>query len=116
MNTKQALETIGGLSNPAKMPCKGYSIPAIHCQTGSKLREVKGSTCEKCTHLKGMYRFSNVENALEKRYQILLKALNDKTEQKLFELAFKVLQRNRLCFGGMMQDIQSEKHLKSYVT
>ena len=98
MKTKQALEIIGGLSNPAKMPCKGYSIPAVHCQTGSKLRKVEGSTCNKCYALKGMYRFSNVENALENRYQILLKALNDKTEQEQFETAFKVLLKKQTLF------------------
>jgi len=113
MKTKQALETIGGLSNPAKMPCKGYSIPAVHCQTGSKLRQVVGSTCNKCYALKGMYRFSTVENALENRFQILLKALNNKEEQNKFELAFRVLLKKQTFFRWHdAGDIQSVKHLE----
>jgi hypothetical protein len=68
---KEAKEITGGLSNPSKMPGKAYSIPAIRCQTGSKLAKVKGSVCFECYALKGMYRFGNVQSALEKRYQSL---------------------------------------------
>ena len=40
MNITTALEIVGGLSSPSKMPCHGYSIPAQKCMTGSKLRNV----------------------------------------------------------------------------
>ena len=71
MNTKEALLLIGGLSEPSKMPCFGYSIPAKYCKTGSKLRAIAGSICSKCYALKGRYVFANVQNALERRFQSL---------------------------------------------
>jgi len=71
MTIKEALETVGGLSAPSKMPSYGYSIPADHCKVGSKLRKVPGSICSKCYALKGRYLFKNVRDALERRYQSL---------------------------------------------
>lgn len=71
MKIKEAKEITGGLSNPSKMPGKAYSIPASRCNVGSKLAKIKGSVCEGCYALKGMYRFGNVQKALEKRYQSL---------------------------------------------
>lgn len=68
---KEAKALVGGLSNPSKMPCHGYSIPAARCITGAKMRKVKNSICSACYALKGMYQFSNVQNALEKRFQTL---------------------------------------------
>ena len=65
---KRAAEICGSLSNPSKMPCFGYSLPATACQTGAKL--VKGapdSTCAKCYALRGHYRRHNVQKALQKR-------------------------------------------------
>ena len=53
MKTIDALKLVGGLSKPSKMPGWAYGIPAKECKTGSKLRQVKGSTCEKCYALKG---------------------------------------------------------------
>jgi len=69
LNKIEAKLITGGLSHPSKMPCKAYSLPATKCNVGSKLVNVKGSVCEKCYALKGMYRFPNVKNAMEKRYQ-----------------------------------------------
>lgn len=72
MNKKLANLITGGLSNPKKMPGKGYSIPAKHCKTGGKLREVEGSVCSKCYAMKGNYaRFKNVADSLEYRFQSL---------------------------------------------
>ena len=62
-----AMDIIGGLSNPSKMPGDSWSISAFECKTGSKLREVKGSTCSSCYAMKGMYRFKNVKEAHAKR-------------------------------------------------
>ena len=44
MKTIDALKLVGGLSKPSKMPGWAYGIPAKECKTGSKLRQVKGST------------------------------------------------------------------------
>lgn len=65
---KQAVEFIGGFSKPSKMPCHGFSIPARHCKTGAKLRNVKDSICSICYALKGRYMFKNVQNALDRRF------------------------------------------------
>lgn len=63
-----AWEAVGGLSQPSKMPCFSYSIPANKCIIGSKLRNVEGSVCHKCYAFKGFYNYPNPKNALEKRY------------------------------------------------
>lgn len=68
MNVELAQSIIGGLSEPSKMPCYGFSIPARHCKTGSKLRHVKNSVCNMCYALKGRYVFGVVQNALERRF------------------------------------------------
>ena len=52
---KEAETLIGGLTQPSKMPCHSYNIPAAECRTGSKLRNVKGSVCFGCYALKGNY-------------------------------------------------------------
>lgn len=62
---------VGGLSNPSKMPGFGYSLPAKECRTGSKLRQVEGSTCSGCYALKGRYVFRNVQVALYRRLESL---------------------------------------------
>lgn len=66
---KQANIITGGLSNPSKMPGFSYGLPAKECKIGSKLRNIKGSTCEKCYALKGMYAFGNVQAAQYKRLE-----------------------------------------------
>lgn len=73
MNNNEALEIIGGLSKPSKMPWYSWSISAIICNTGSKLRQVEGSTCSDCYAMKGMYRFPNVKAAHDRRLVALRK-------------------------------------------
>lgn len=68
MTLNEAIETVGGLSQPSKMPCHSYSIPAKYCVTGKKLGAVSGSICSKCYALKGFYPTPNVKNALERRF------------------------------------------------
>lgn len=70
------LAVIGGLSNPAKMPCLSWSTPAHYCKVGGKLQLVEGSVCFGCYALKGMYQFPNVIAAMERRYDILQRVLN----------------------------------------
>lgn len=65
------LKYVGGLSEPSKMPCYGYSIPATLCKVGSRLRKVEDSTCRFCYALKGRYLFRNVREAMERRYASL---------------------------------------------
>lgn len=68
---KDAEAIAGSLSEPSKMPCFSYSIPAKKCISGMKLRDVKGSICSSCYALKGNYSFPSVQSALEKRFQSL---------------------------------------------
>jgi hypothetical protein len=69
MNKQTALSIVGGLSEPSKMPCYSFSIPAQKCITGMKLRDVDGSICNKCYALRGNYLYSNVKNALARRFE-----------------------------------------------
>ena len=57
------------LSKTSKMPCHSWSIPALACQTGSKLAQVEGSVCFDCYALKGFYRMPNVYSALSNRLE-----------------------------------------------
>jgi len=75
LTKKQLNELTGGLSEPSKMPCHSFSIPAKKCITGRKLRDVKGSICESCYALKGRYVFNNVQEALDRRYDALMNPL-----------------------------------------
>ena len=67
MKYAEALALIGGLSRPSKMPWWSWSISAHDCITGSKLREIEGSTCSSCYALKGNYNFPCVTVAHDRR-------------------------------------------------
>jgi hypothetical protein len=69
---KMAQDACGTLSDPGKMPGKGTSIPARHCITGSKLRQVPGSVCHGCYAYTGNYARPNVQAALDNRYSLLM--------------------------------------------
>ena len=71
MNIKIATAIVGGLSQPSKMPCFGYSIPAEACKVGGKLRLVGGSVCSSCYAHRGNYAWPNVRLALQKRLESL---------------------------------------------
>jgi hypothetical protein len=73
LNVGLAWELTGGLSEPSKMPCHGFSTPARRCNVGTKLREVPGSICEICYAFeRGRYGFEVVQLALERRYEALM--------------------------------------------
>ena len=72
MTIKEIQERTGTLSNPSKMPCHGYSIPAIHCKIGSLLAKKRGTVCSNCYALKGRYVFPNVQAAMEKRFNAVM--------------------------------------------
>ena len=69
MKTLEALQIIGGLSKPSKMPGWAYGLPAKECKTGSRLRKIPGSTCYNCYALKGFYVFPVVKEAQYRRLQ-----------------------------------------------
>ena len=64
---------VGGLSDPSKMPCKSYNLPAKNCRVGSQLSKLSGSVCSDCYALKGRYLFPIVQRALERRLATIRK-------------------------------------------
>ena len=42
MTTKEALQLVGGLSKPSKMPGWAYGLPAKECKTGKNCSRWKG--------------------------------------------------------------------------
>jgi hypothetical protein len=112
MNLNLAIEIVGGLSSPSKMPCHGFSIPAEECKTGQKLRHVDGSICSKCYALKGRYMFGVVKNALRKRFNNLNHPL------WCDAIAFLINAKERSGFFRWFDsgDVQSVEHLRKIVT
>ena len=72
MLKKEANKITGGLSAPGKMPEGSYNLPASMCQTGAKLRLIKGTPCHGCYAFTGNYRrFPAVQKAMYKRLDSL---------------------------------------------
>jgi len=108
MNKKEANQITGGLSKPSKMPGYAYNIPATRCKVGAKLAKVPGSVCHGCYALKGRYRFSNVKEALERRYQA---AMNNK--DWVFGMVYLINTSKKKEFRWHDSgDIQSAEHLQ----
>jgi hypothetical protein len=108
MNLDYALDFVGGLSAPSKMPCRSYSIPAKHCKTGAKLVPVKNSVCSKCYALKGFYNMPNVRNALQKRFDSI-----DKPEWvEAMTIAIAGKEKSGFFRWHDSGDIQSVLHLR----
>jgi len=69
MKVSELEANVGGLSKPSKMPGFAYGIPAAKCILGSILAKKKGSVCNSCYALKGMYVFPVVKRAQERRLE-----------------------------------------------
>lgn len=111
MLIKEALQNVGGLSDPAKMPCFGYSLPAEICNIGTKLRKVKNSICSKCYAMKGNYRYPVVINALYNR----LETMKNKSlwiDSMVFLINKRAMKHFRWHDSG---DLQSIEHFKMIV-
>lgn len=76
---KEQRAALGDLSDPEKMPDLAFNISAQACRVGRSLAAVPGTPCFGCYALNGRYRFSNVQNAMDRRLAILQKALADKS-------------------------------------
>jgi hypothetical protein len=106
MKTNEALNLVGGLSKPSKMPGWAYGIPAKECKTGAKLQQVKGSTCYNCYALKGCYMFPVVQAAQYKR----LNSINHPAWIKA--MAMLINSKKKKFFRWHDSgDVQSVKHL-----
>ena len=85
-----ATET-GSLSNPSKMPCFSYSLPAYRCKVGSLLRKLGRSkkiptACSGCYAMKGFYIMPSVKAAMEYRYSAILALGYDRWAERISEL------------------------------
>lgn len=104
-NRQSALKVVGGLSEPSKMPCWGYSIPASKCITGKKLRLVKGSICSICYALKGRYNIDTVKDALNRRF-------NKLNHPRWIDAMVYLIKNDAYFRWHDSGDIQSISHLK----
>lgn len=69
MSRWQAWQIVGGLSNPSKMPCYAWGIPAESCQIGNQLARIQESICASCYALKGFFRMPMVKQAYQRRLE-----------------------------------------------
>ena len=101
----EAEKITGGLSAPGKMPEGAYSISALHCKTGAKLRKIPGTPCWGCYAFKGRYNFPNVKAALDRRLQAL--------DHRDWVQAMAVLVKGKKHFRWHDSgDLQGPEHLK----
>jgi hypothetical protein len=105
----QAKEIIGSLSNPSKMPGKGYGIPAKECNVGGRLQPIAGSVCHSCYALKGRYVFPNVQAS---QYRRLASLSNPLWVMAMVRL---IKDRERWFRWHDAGDIQSIAHLTKIV-
>lgn len=68
---EEAAVFVGGLSDPDKLSCYSFSLPAKFCKTGAKMASTKGTVCNSCYAKKGFYVFRPVQAALLRRYLML---------------------------------------------
>ena len=76
------------LSEPSKMPCVGFNIPALKSCPSARLvlkKFSEDSICLKCYALKGFYLFKNVAKALQDRFDFVLKSLREDNGDKFVE-------------------------------
>jgi len=106
MLKKQAHKITGGLSKPSKMPGPAFNLPASRCITGAKLVKIPGSVCHGCYALKGRYRFSNVQKALERRRQGL-------SSPQWVEAMTALVSGHEVFRWHDSGDLQSLEHLKN---
>lgn len=104
------------MSKAGKMPCQSYSLPAQMCITGSKLREVKGSTCSKCYAMKGNYRFPNVKEPRQYNYEHVIACEHDADlRQAWVEMLATAVANDRFFRWHDSGDLQGMFHLEMIV-
>jgi hypothetical protein len=68
LTMREATAICGSLSKTSRMPCPGYSLPAVECRLGRFLRQIPGTVCAHCYALRGRYLFPVVRLAMERRF------------------------------------------------
>jgi len=94
MLVKQALEAGKISTGNTKMPGTTYAIDAFACNVGSKLRNVKGSTCSGCYAIK----LQKLRPSVDKGYKSNLEKFN--TVQRQFWIDSMVFQIERYNTDG----------------
>lgn len=114
MRVGAAKEIVGGLSNPSKMPCKSYSLPAAKCNVGSKLRDVSGSTCSGCYARTGCYQFASTITATTRRYHVVTACMSTRELAVMWATAMSVaIGRTKYFRWHDAGDVQSFQHLSA---
>ena len=72
------------LSNPSKMPCLGFNIPAFkYCPAAQLMAKVKDKAkkfiCDACYACKGFYMFNNVKQSLQDKATFVTKSCTKTT-------------------------------------
>ena len=107
MLKKEANKITGGLSAPGKMPEGSYNLPASMCQTGAKLRLIKGTPCHGCYAFTGNYRrFPAVQKAMYKR-------LDSLTHPQWVEGMYTLVKKIKHFRWHDSGDLQGAWHLKN---
>tara|TARA_Y100000310_G_scaffold260672_1_gene269732 strand:+ start:640 stop:1347 length:708 start_codon:yes stop_codon:yes gene_type:complete len=84
------------LSEPSKMPCVGFNIPALKSCPSARLALKKfpeDSICLECYALKGFYLFKNVAKALQDRFDFVLKSLRENNGDKFVSEISKQIEK-----------------------
>lgn len=118
MKVSELEAMVGGLSKPSKMPGLAYGIPAQACKLGAILAKQKGSVCNSCYALKGMYVFRTVKEAQARRMKILLGDMHAWMRAMVSLLEKKYARKvgdERVFRWHDSGDLQSLEHLSSIV-
>ena len=109
MKVKEALKITDSFTRTGKMPGLSYSLPAWECQTGSKLRKVKGSPCEGCYAMKNNYiRYPAIKEAQYRRLEAI------KHPDWVIAMA-AVIKRQKFFRWHDAGDLQSHEHMKKII-
>lgn len=82
------------LSNPSKMPCYSFNIPAFkYCPAAQLLAKIKEAgkkfICDSCYACKGFYMFSNVKASLQGKADLITKSLHQDNGQTFIDAMCK---------------------------
>jgi hypothetical protein len=110
LTVKEAIAICGPLSNPGKMPCHGYALPAQRCRLGSFLQQLPKAVCHYCYALRGRYLFRQVKAAMEKRFASL-------SDPRWVEAVSTLIHRSgdRYFRWHDSGDLQSVEHLEKII-
>ena len=99
---KAALAIVQGLSEPSKLSCYGYSLPAAECKTGAEMAKTTGTICALCYAKRGNYLWAHTQAALYRR----LKSLSDPNWVDAMVYLIKDMPYFRWHDSGDIQDMQ----------